>query len=91
MVDFSALRARRDAAIEVLALAVQARFGAGGLFHCRGYRSPCYCACPAGPCEHVWDGPNADIRDDEGAFLGAEATCSRCRLGAMTHDLMVDC
>lgn len=90
MVDFEALRARRDATIEAVALAVQAQFGAGGFFHCRDCQAPCYCACPVGPCEHVWDGPNADIRDDEGTFLGAEVTCSRCGTGAMTHSLMVD-
>jgi hypothetical protein len=46
----------------------------------------CYCACgsnPPGPCEHTWDGPAVEFDS------GVSATCSRCGLSAMSHDLRV--
>lgn len=45
----------------------------------------CYCACPAGPCEHKWDGEEY-TSEDECCF---SATCSRCGSTAMSHDLRV--
>lgn len=41
----------------------------------------CYCACPDGPCQHVWDGPDLD----SGSVISA--TCSRCGLSAFSHDM----
>ena len=43
----------------------------------------CYCACPEGPCQHVWDGPE-ESDPDEG---WSSATCSRCGMSALGHDL----
>ena len=44
---------------------------------------PCYCACPTGPCQHTWDGPDIQIEDG----LGYSVTCSRCGTSALSHDM----
>ena len=41
----------------------------------------CYCACPDGPCQHIWDGPGID-----GDHFSS-VTCSRCGTDALSHDL----
>lgn len=41
----------------------------------------CYCACPDGPCQHKWDGP--DYADDGMVSV----TCSRCSTPAIYHDM----
>jgi hypothetical protein len=57
------------------------------VFICGG--SPkCRCQCPDGPCEHVWDGPEAR-GDSDGGGHWSSATCSRCNAVAMDHDLWV--
>lgn len=43
----------------------------------------CYCACPEGPCQHTWDGPEW-ISEDR---CTASATCSLCGATAFSHDL----
>lgn len=43
----------------------------------------CYCACPDGPCQHVWDGPNWESEDR----CAVSRTCSRCGAVAMYHDM----
>jgi len=43
----------------------------------------CYCACPDGPCQHIWDGPE-HVSEDEHLF---SATCSRCGSVAFYHDM----
>lgn len=44
----------------------------------------CYCACAdGGPCEHKWDGEGWESADG----LGWSATCSRCGMTAMSHDM----
>lgn len=45
----------------------------------------CYCGCPDGPCQHVWDGP--DYVDPGGCMVSA--TCSRCGALAISHDVRV--
>jgi len=53
----------------------------------------CACKCPAGPCEHVWDGPSKFVAFGarEGSDLLvrrlARASCSRCGMDGLTHDL----
>lgn len=47
--------------------------------------SACYCACPTGPCEHKWDGPDWESSDGGACSV----TCSRCGKVAMSHDLRV--
>jgi len=48
--------------------------------------SGCYCACPDGPCQHQWDGP--EYVEEEGGYLSS-ATCSRCGAVAAYHDMRV--
>lgn len=43
----------------------------------------CYCGCPDGPCQHIWDGPQYDSEDG----LMFSATCSRCGAVAAYHDM----
>jgi len=43
----------------------------------------CKCECPDGPCGHVWDGPPRV----EGTM--ESATCSKCGMAAIDHDLWV--
>lgn len=46
----------------------------------------CSCACPAGKCDHIWDGPVHN--EDQGTYGGFEsATCSKCGMLAVEHDL----
>ena len=45
--------------------------------------SPCYCACPDGPCQHVWDGPEYTEENM------SSVTCSRCGTPAIYHDMRV--
>ena len=44
--------------------------------------------CPSGPCEHQWDGPER-IFDPATEGYGATATCSRCGMDAVAHDMWV--
>jgi len=41
----------------------------------------CYCACPDGPCQHLWNGPDYI---EEGMV---SVTCSRCKTPAIYHDM----
>jgi len=41
----------------------------------------CYCACPTGPCQHVWDGPEYTEENM------SSVTCSRCGEPAIYHDM----
>lgn len=87
--EFAALAAKRDAAIEAVLQAVCEKHGLDPKFtrfHSRDYGAPCYCACPDGPCQHVWDGPEA-TSDEEDAGFWSSATCSRCKAVAMYHDM----
>lgn len=43
----------------------------------------CYCACPDGPYQHIWDGPMQEFDDGN----GVSATCSRCGALAFSHDM----
>ena len=84
--DFEKLRAERDAGIERIAREMFIELGGdpneAPTFHSREYGSPCYCACPDGPCEHQFDG----CREfDDG--LGFEQFCQRCGEGAMLHSM----
>jgi hypothetical protein len=87
--DFEKLREARDAQIEEVARAVRAKLGGDPLdpftFHSRDYHSPCFCACPDGPCEHQFQG---ERQFDDG--LGSEQFCSRCGEGAMSHSMRFD-
>lgn len=52
-------------------------------FHSADTDAICYCACPDGPCQHIWDGPQYESED--GCMFSA--TCSRCDAVAAFHDL----
>lgn len=45
---------------------------------------PCYCACPEGPCQHIWDGPEY-VEKDQGYM--SSTTCSHCGAVAAYHDM----
>ena len=53
----------------------------------------CKCLCPDGPCEHVWDGPVEQLtsidKNGEPYMSGETATCSKCRMTAIHHSLLV--
>lgn len=91
--DFDKLRAERDAGIEQVVRAVGQKLGADPdepvTFHSRDYGSPCYCACPDGPCEHAFDGDRS-LTDDEDRICGSEQFCSRCGTGALDHSMKLD-
>lgn len=81
--EFEELKRQRDAALAASVAAACAELGwdpAEATVHVRG-ASGCYCACPDGPCQHVWDGP--DYVDD----TCVSGTCSRCGAVAMFHDM----
>lgn len=82
--EFDDLKRARDEALEKLIDAFAAEHGMARE-DVRAHWSPnntiCYCACPEGPCQHIWDGP--DVEDTH--FI--TSTCSRCGEWAMNHDL----
>lgn len=56
---------------------------------CLGPSSPkCRCECPDGPCEHQWDGEAVD-EEFEGGGGCSSATCSKCGMRAIDHDMWV--
>ncbi len=85
-VDFEKLRAERNAAVLAEAQKCADDLGAS-LADCAFNYDPnaCYCACPDGPCEHTWNGP--EWRAPDGC--GCSVTCSRCGTTAMSHDIRV--
>lgn len=50
-------------------------------------RCKCECGTPGGKCEHKWDGDGAEHVDEYGATWSA--TCSRCGMEAISHDMWV--
>lgn len=57
-------------------------------FACGPSTKRCQCRCPDGDCEHRWDGERERIEHDGGS-VSASATCSRCGMSAMSHDMWV--
>lgn len=47
----------------------------------------CQCNCPDGDCQHKWDGKKT-AWDELGSHCES-ATCSRCGMTAMAHDIWV--
>lgn len=82
--DFAALRAERNAKFAAFIEQCKAE-GLTPLGVGCALRAPdaCYCACPEGPCEHVWDGDPWESED----HLARSSTCSRCGETAMSHSL----
>ena len=87
--DFAELRAKRNAALHDLYLAVCAKNGwEPSQVSYTASPSGCYCACPDGPCEHEFSGWRA-FECDSGAG-GGEQVCAKCGCGAMAHDMRCD-
>ena len=85
--EFAELARKRDEAVDAIVKEVCERMGqdpAGASYHV-SHSGECYCACPDGPCQHVWDG--AIFQDEDGLF--ASVTCSRCGALSMYHDMRV--
>lgn len=76
--NFEALRNKRNQAIEALAEKY-------GIHHVIFNPNACYCACPDGPCEHKWNGPDYISQDQ----TLTSVTCSRCGAIAAYHDMRV--
>lgn len=83
--DFEALRAERNAAINVMIDEAAKSMGWDGPVHSSFDPNACYCACASGgPCEHDFNGWR---EFDDGR--GGETVCQRCGLGAMGHSLSI--
>lgn len=83
--EFEELKRKRDEAIRESVKKVCEKMGvdpAKTAYH-TSHTDGCYCACPGGPCQHIWDGP--DFVDDNSTSV----TCSRCGAVAMYHDMRV--
>ena len=96
--EFEALNKKRDEAIEAAVGGLCDKNGwdrSKVLFHHSGHShsKSCYCACPDGPCQHIWDGPNVPIGLEEGEpvekALGWSLTCSLCGADSFSHDVRV--
>lgn len=83
--EFDELKRRRDAAVsEVIDAACTKNGWDRSQVHAHvSHAGECYCACPDGPCQHIWDGP-----DHEEECL-ISVTCSRCGTVAAYHDMRV--
>ena len=86
--EFDELKRRRDEAVEKMVEEVCQEKGwprAEVHVHASHAGDECYCACPDGPCQHTWDGPNYESED--GCMMSV--TCSRCSAVAAYHDMRV--
>lgn len=91
--QFAELARKRDEAVEAMVDAVCKEHGwdrskvGVHASHTHG----CYCACPDGPCQHQWDGPEVPLGLEEGEpeseAHGWARSCSRCGVDAMSHDM----
>lgn len=81
--EFDALKHKRDEAINAMIDSVCEEQGwdRSKVAAHASHAGDCYCACPDGPCQHIWDGP--EWTDD----CCSSATCSRCGSVAMFHDM----
>jgi hypothetical protein len=84
--DFNRLRARRNESVRQSMQKLADEFGVP-LESMRSTFNPdaCYCACPNGPCEHDWNGP--EWQSEDGCAISA--TCARCGTTAMSHSMRV--
>jgi len=88
--DFAELRRQRNEARRRLIAELKAKLGISPDDACEPGCAccgddACYCACPDGPCEHTWDGP--DWESEDGGTCSV--TCSRCGGTAISHDMRV--
>lgn len=87
-VDFEALRAKRNTAVQKMIQEECDRRGWNyGEMHSTFNPNSCYCACvERGPCEHKFENWR-ETHNDRGEVCGGETFCSRCGMGAMSHSL----
>lgn len=81
--EFTELKRKRDEAVRAAVEAICKEKGwdpAKASFHCSSM-TDCYCDCPDGPCQHIWNGP--EYRESGMSSV----TCSRCKMPAIHHDL----
>lgn len=83
--EFDVLKRKRDAEIATVVEEMGKKLGwkpGDPLLHVHvSGAGECYCACPNGPCQHKWDGPDYV----EGGMVSV--TCSRCNTPAIYHDM----
>jgi len=91
--EFADLARKRDESIAAMVAQVCKEHGwdpAATTFHA-SHQHGCYCACPDGPCQHVWDGPQVPLGleegEDESKASGWSSTCSRCGADAFSHSM----
>ena len=83
--EFEELKSKRDEAVSKMVESICKKQGwdpntvTSHVSHSYG----CYCACPDGPCQHLWDGPEY-VSDDECMM---SVTCSLCGAVAAYHDM----
>lgn len=81
--EFEELKRKRDEALEAVVDAVCKKQGwerSKATFHAHGIHG-CYCACPEGPCQHIWDGPTVEEENM------VDTTCSLCGASSFHHDI----
>jgi hypothetical protein len=81
--EFAELARKRDEAVAATVDAICTKHGwdRGEITFHASHMHGCYCACPDGPCQHVWDGP------EETGDNYSSVTCSRCGTSAISHDM----
>lgn len=88
--EFDELKRKRDEAIAAAAESMRAEYwpdAAPGSLHVHAsHAGECYCSCPDGPCQHIWDGPEYTEEPEGGGFMSS-VTCSRCGTPAIFHDM----
>ncbi len=86
--EFEELKRKRDASIGTSIDRICAELGwdrSKVHTHVSG-AGGCYCACPDGPCQHIWNGPEYTENSEGGGFMSS-VTCSRCGTPAIYHDM----
>ena len=81
--EFDELKRKRDESVRQTIISICERQGLDAemtVFHA-SHMYGCYCACPDGPCQHIWDGP------EYAEECMSSATCSLCGAVAMNHDM----
>lgn len=91
--EFEELKRKRDESVSAIVDAACKSWGwdrDAVMFHASGSHG-CYCACPDGPCQHVWDGPQVPLGleegEDESHAHGWARSCSLCGADAMSHSM----
>lgn len=83
--EFAELARKRDAGFQAMVAKIYAEQGWNPpetVVHA-SHAGKCYCACPDGPCQHIWDGPTYE--SDDGCMMSG--TCSRCGEICAYHDM----